>query len=334
MVVICDYGSGYIKTGSYGQSSFSHLVPSQEENALGRAISAVDQKDLESGYILVMHSTNLSPKQKEMVAEQLFEKHGFKHVSFSLEAILSLYSLGLSTGIVVDLGESMINTVPIHNGYSLKHCIRKTNFGGRELTEYLIKLLSKIGYYFDSRTDTETVRMLKKDCYVGYDMAEETRLGIETTYLNKTCGVNGKTVRMGVERVQAPEALFNPDLIGIETENLPSLVFNTIQNVDLDARPGLYENIVVIGGSSKFPGLKTRLGAEIERLYTSKIMGKSRDQASAKFDFRLDAKRYGSHLGFHGGSVLVDLMKKNPEFWVTKDEWSTDGPQSILRTVS
>jgi len=53
----------------------------------------------------------------------MFETFEVPNFYISIQAVLSLYASGRTTGIVVDSGDGVTHTVPIYDGYSLPHAI-------------------------------------------------------------------------------------------------------------------------------------------------------------------------------------------------------------------
>lgn len=47
---------------------------------------------------------------------------------------------------------------------------------------------------------------------------------------------DGRVIKVGGERFEAPEALFQPHLINVEGVGVAELLFNTIQAADIDTR--------------------------------------------------------------------------------------------------
>lgn len=92
---------------------------------------------------------------------------------------------------MVDSGDGVTHIVPVYDGYSMPHLVKRLEVAGRDITRYLIKLLLLRGYAFNRTADFETVRELKeKLCYVGYynfkqsyDLKIEQKLATETTVL-------------------------------------------------------------------------------------------------------------------------------------------------------
>lgn len=93
------------------------------------------------------------------------------------------------------------------------------------------QLLLLRGYAFNASADFETVRMIKeKLCYVAYDVDIEQKLANETTVLVENYTLpDGRVIKVGGERFGAPEALFQPHLIGIEGMGVGELLFDCIQ---------------------------------------------------------------------------------------------------------
>jgi actin-related protein 2 len=179
---------------------------------------------------------------------------------------------------------------------------------------------------FNKSADFDTVRQIKeKHCYVAYDVEQENKLAKETTVLVETYTLpDGREIKIGAERFEAPEALFQPHLVDIEKEGLAELLFNAIQAADVDVRPDLYKHIVLSGGSTMYPGLPSRVEREIRQLYFQKIVKGDVNQYK-KFKIAVESPPRRKHMVFLGGAVLADLMKDNQNFWITKAEYDEKG---------
>lgn len=123
-------------------------------------------------------------KNREKFVEVMFEKYGFKRMYVAIQAVLTLYAQGLLTGVVADSGDGVTHVVPVYEGYSLPHLVKRLDLAGRDITHYMIKLLLLRGYVFNRTADFDTARQIKeKFCYVGYDLDLEKKLALETTVL-------------------------------------------------------------------------------------------------------------------------------------------------------
>jgi actin-related protein 2 len=173
--------------------------------------------------------------------------------------VLTLYAQGLLTGVVVDSGDGVTHTCcRVFDGFSLPHLTRRLDVAGRAVTRYLIKLMLLRGYAFNRTADFETVRMIKeKLCYVAYDTQFENKLAHETTVLVKTYELpDGRIIRVGKERFEAAECLFQPSLIDVDGGGMAEQLFDCIDKADVDTRQEFYNHIVLSGGSTMYPGLR------------------------------------------------------------------------------
>ena len=122
--------------------------------------------------------------------------------------------------------------MPVVEGYSLPHLTRRLGVGGRHISAYLADLLSRRGYALGrGGTDAEAVRAAKERlCYVAYDFASEVKLARETTCTTETYALpDGRVIRLGAERFTAPEALFDPGLVGLEAPGIAAMVHGCVQ---------------------------------------------------------------------------------------------------------
>ncbi|GMI36721.1 hypothetical protein TrCOL_g6266 [Triparma columacea] len=268
---------------------------------------------------------------RKKIVEYMFETYNFAAANVSIQAMLTLYAQGLLTGVVCDTGDGVTHVVPVYHGFVPQHLIKRLDVAGRHITKYLIKLLLLRGYAFNRTADFETVRQIKeKLCYVAHDINTERRLAQETTVLVEPYTLpDGRVIKVGQERFEAPEALFNPSLIDCEGKGMGDLVFDMINEADLDCRADYYKHIVLSGGSSMYPGLPSRLEKEITNRYLNDILKGDKDRLK-KFKLSIEDPPRRKHMVFLGGSVLADVMKSREEFWITKAEYEELGVERAL----
>jgi actin-related protein 2 len=80
-------------------------------------------------------------KNKETIAEILFDKMGVGFFNIEPQAKLSLLCEGLQSGVVFDSGDGVTHCIPIFSNSVMHHQIKRLNIAGRHITDYLIRLL-------------------------------------------------------------------------------------------------------------------------------------------------------------------------------------------------
>jgi len=285
--------------------------------------------------ILLTEAPMNPKKNREQMVSVMFEKYGFQGVYIGIQAVLVLYAQGLLTGVVVDSGDGVTHIIPVFDGFALPHLTKRLDIAGRDITRHLIRLLLLRGYAFNRTADFDTVRQIKeKLCYVGYDLDMEKRLALETTVLVEPYTLpDGRVIRVGAERFEAPEILFNPSYVGVEAKGMAEQLFNTIQSADMDTRAEFYQHIVLSGGSSMYPGLPSRLEKDLRSLYLEKVL-KGDESRLKKFKLRIEDPPRRKHMVFLGGAYLAEIMKNKDNFWISKKEFDEQGINCLKKCFS
>ena len=89
-------------------------------------------------------------ENKKEIAKIFLESFSAPGICICSQAVLSLYSLGKTTGAMLDCGDGVCHAVPIYDGFSISNSVDRIDFAGRDITEYLQSLLRKSGYSFNT----------------------------------------------------------------------------------------------------------------------------------------------------------------------------------------
>ncbi|CUM64628.1 uncharacterized protein PRCAT00002237001 [Priceomyces carsonii] len=293
---------------------------------------------------LLITEAPLNPRlNREKMCQILFELFNIPCVYVSIQAVLSLYASGRTTGVVIDSGDGVSHVVPVYEGFSLPTSIRRMDVAGRDITENLAFNLRKMtGVNLLSSSEFEIVRMIKeKVCFISKDPIKDEKLysshfymGSQESDLNATYRLpDGHEINMGAERFRSTEILFDPQIIGDESPGLHELASISISKTDLDLRSTLYQNIILSGGNTLLKNFGDRMLNELRALQQQQQLSNSiwSKINSASYNMNMKVKIYApperKYSTWIGGSILAGLSTFK-KMWVTSEEY-TENPDIV-----
>jgi len=235
------------------------------DNELRVVVGGETEEDEDVAGVLLTEAPMNPRENRERMTQIMFETFNARRFYVAIQAVLSLYASGRTTGVVVDCGDGVSHTVPIYEGYSMPHAIQRINLAGRDLTDYICKILTESKINLHTSAERMSAMKIKEElCYVSMNFEEEVDnfAGKEKQFELPDMSI----VTVHNQIIRCPELMFKPSLDGKEMMGLPELAKKTIDDCDLDVRKDLFANIVMSGGTTMFPNMPERLQFEVEKL--------------------------------------------------------------------
>ncbi|XP_005382818.1 PREDICTED: actin-like protein 7B [Chinchilla lanigera] len=264
--------------------------------------------------VLVSDSPLSSSSSREKYAELLFETFSIPAMHVTSQALLSIYSYGRTTGLVVESGHSVSHVVPISQGDILPGLASRADYAGSDLTNYLMQMLNEAGHRFTD-DHLHIIEHIKKKCCYAALLPEEEQLGLEELRLDYELP-DGKVITISKERFRCAEMLFKPSLVGCPQLGLPAF---TAACLDRCEEAGFKEematNVLLCGGCTTLDGFPERFQRELSLLCPedSPIVAAGPERKTSVWT---------------GGSILASL-EAFQQLWVSKEEFEERGGAAI-----
>jgi actin-related protein len=212
--------------------------------------------------VFYCESPFMHKETKEYIARLLFETHGVRSLIMMPTPLLSLFSVGLTTGLVIESGDGLTWVAPIINGVMQEHAVQKVPLAGIDVNHNLKNLLMREGVNITSSAADEIIQDIKeKNCYFVLDPNNPPNSGEKFAAPMP----DGSTINIANHVLyEAPEVLFNPSMLGVSnTMNLPEAVIASLRILDNKFWHELLSHIVFSGGNLSYSGFEQRFQSEL-----------------------------------------------------------------------
>ena len=245
----------------------------------------------------------------------MFEHFNVPELYIENQSLFVANYYGKTTGIVLDSGDSNSSCVPIVESIPISNAIRYLNFSGRELTEYMSKILAETGFQFNTNKKKLMLQKIKeKVCYVALDYEAELKSLEPYDYELP----DGNHIIIKNQRIRCPEALFNPSIMSKEEKGIAEICNESIQKCDKNLEKELYKNIILSGGNTMYDGFPERFSKEMKILAPQ----------SMKDEINILASDDRNLAAWKGASILSTTSLFDNK-WITKKEYEEKGPSVI-----
>ncbi|VUZ44935.1 unnamed protein product [Hymenolepis diminuta] len=313
--IVFDLGTAHLKIGFAGEANPRFILPSPFSTMDFANVNLFESlKELfhrlcykylivnpKERRVVIVESVMMPTSLRQSVADVLFRHFEVPSILFAPSHLVALFTLGVSTGLVLDCGFTEALILPVYEGYTLLNAWHSAPLGSKRIQKELKKQLREHAFVNADEAGTERLKLtgvpnfdpdrditpsalediIVRACFVSPmeraaawqrwaeapDTTEPPKYASETF----TCPLGGGAGR-GPLLVYMPsrlresvvEMLFTShnDLDGI---SITSMFLNCLLMCPIDCRMTLVQNIVCIGGTTMLPGFIQRLNEELKQ---------------------------------------------------------------------
>ena len=281
------------------------------------SILNIPSDEINSHPILLTEPLQNPIYNRENISHILFENFSINKIFFASQPILSLYSTSNTTGVILESGEGVTQSCVIYEGFAIPNSFQRCDYGGANVTNYFDDILKKMGFFFETSAEKLLIKEIKeKYCMacptsISENIMKNTEFEKENHFLP-----DGNVIKLGVERIYPAEILFNPEIIGLEYPGICEMINNSVNNVDIELRKKLYENILLSGGNTSIKGISSKVFFELKKLVNQNMK------------IKIHSPKNPHLLSWIGGNIIseLEIFKK---MWITKQEWEEKGDKIL-----
>ena len=348
--IVFDCGSHSIKVGYSGDSEPSIVIPStgptikiSSQNGLTEKIvskfgtgfkSPIENRNINNlenmvkiwdyiyseelkinpeNHSVLFSDSPLSPYiTKQNILQIFMETYHVPSFCLSYSPTLSLYNIGLTSGIIIDSGENVTDIIPVFECFTLSHLIKRIDIGGKQINEYLKLLLKQKGININNSFERDQIRDIKEQISI-ININNNNNNNIEKSFLT----LEGNHLNIGKPRYQCTEILFDPSIISIESNGISNELQLIINQIDDDIYNLMKSNIILTGGTSLISGFGDRI---------------QNDLISKKIDIEIKSLNNKKFSNWAGGSILSSISTFD-DLSISQIEYNEEGINILERKL-
>jgi len=112
--------------------------------------------------VVIKPSQSPLEEKEEFLCNTFFGNFDVPSLSIRDSAITALFSVGRTTGVIVDSGHAITKIVAIYEGKVIPESTIIVPLAGDHLTEHMVRILSGEDSYYETRAGKEAIRTMKE----------------------------------------------------------------------------------------------------------------------------------------------------------------------------
>ncbi|KAH9278163.1 Actin-like protein 9 [Echinococcus granulosus] len=250
-----------------------------------------------------------TPAYRNQLAEVLLEHTGVKSIFFASQPLLSGFSSGKPTCLVVDSGYSYSSVYGLFDLYPERSSEIIYSLGGRNIDTYLKQLA---GVKLNDSTPAEIDYIKSHFCSVASKPLSSSPSKKSSKNAQSCQMPDGQLLKLGNELKLAPELIFSPGLNGYtKVPSMETAVLEAASQLPNEKSNALLTNVILSGGNSKFKGLEQRLKAALPNCNVQSHLAKD--------------------LGVWRGGQIFASMPTFSSMVITRERWKEYGEDIVQK---